>query len=117
NGELNPTTETNIVGVSGVALEVESLGNLACHNLRNGCQNVRAVVYASGEVELQGLELDDTALTLAEAPPAGRVVQSVELYMPDLGFADSIRVVEHEGTLLTLERAPPFPTDLDAIGV
>lgn len=117
NGELNPTTETAILSVDGATLQVESLGNLACHNLRNGCNDVRAVVYASGEVELEGLELDGTALTLAEAPPAGRVVQTVELYMPDLGFADSIRVVEHDGVSLTLERAPPFPTDLDAISV
>ncbi len=115
NGELNPTTETTIESFDGVTFEVGSTANLACHNLRNGCNGVRAVVYASGDLEIEGAELDGTILTLADAPPAGREVQTVELYMPDLGFADSVRVVEQDGAQLTLQRAPPFPADLSSV--
>ncbi len=117
NGELNISSETAIVAIDGATLQIENATTLACADLRNGCNDVRAVVYASGGVNIDAVSLDGQVLTLAEDTPAGRVVNEVELFMPDIGFAATIRVTEHDGRQLTLEREPPFPPDLEAVVV
>lgn len=117
NGELNISSETGIVSAAGAELRIENPTTLACAALRNGCLGVRAVVYASGEQVIPGESLEGATLTLTEEPPAGRDVVGVELYLPDLGFAQSIRVLEHDGRVLTLEREPPFPPDLTIVAV
>jgi len=115
NGELNPTTEVGIVAVDGPALTVADPARLDCDDLRNGCNGVRAVVYASGEVEAEAVAIDGAALRLAAPPPAGRRVDTVLLYLPDIGFEVEIRVVEQQGAELTLQRAPPSPPELGAV--
>ncbi|HZJ10940.1 MAG TPA: sugar ABC transporter permease, partial [Trueperaceae bacterium] len=117
NGELNGTTETDITAVAGNTITVASATTLDCADLRNGCNDVRAVVYASGEVELPGTNLDGTSLTLAEEPPAGRSVRTVSLFLPELGFNFEVRVVAQDGAQLTLERAPPMAADLESVTV
>src|SRR5690606_19789763 len=103
NGELNVSSETPIVAIDGERLQIANPGTLDCRSLRDGCNGVRAVVYASGEVTLPAESLDGTTLVLGEEPPAGRTVVGVELDMPDLGFAATLRVVEQDGPVLTLE--------------
>lgn len=115
NGELNISSETAITSMVGTEMRIADPGTLDCKALRNGCNNVAAMIYASGEVESSATSLDGLELTLAEEPPAGRVVASVELNLPDLGFAVSQRVVSQDGRVLTLERAPPFPPDLEQV--
>ena len=117
NGELNGTTETAITGVDGNTITIENATTLDCEDLRNGCNDVRAVVYASGEVESAGESLDGTTLILTEEPPAGRTVQTVSLFLPDLGFDFEMRVIAQDGAELTLERAPPMSPDLESITV
>ncbi len=117
NGELNISSETGIVAVDGATLTIDNAATLSCSSLRNGCNGVRAVVYASGEVDVAAAQLNGAALTLVEEPPAGRTVEAVELFMPDLGFAASIRVLSQDGAELTLEREPPFAPDLESVGL
>ena len=117
NGELNGTTETEITAVDGNTITIASAASLDCEDLRNGCNDVRAVVYASGEVETSGISLEGATLTLADAPPAGRVVQTVSLLLPDLGFDFEVRVIAQDGDVLVLERAPPMVADLESVTV
>lgn len=117
NGELNISSETAIVSVDGTRLTVDNPATLDCKNLRNGCEGVRAVVYASGEEVVVAEELDGTNLVLREPPPSGRTVTAVELDLPDLGFAVTIRVISVDGNVLLLEKAPPFPPDLSDVRV
>lgn len=115
NGQLNISSETGILSVDGVRLNIEDERTLDCKSLRNGCNGVRALVFASGTLESSAESLEGTRLTLIEAPPDGRNVSGVELDMPELGFAATLRVTEQEGRELTLERAPPFPPDLSSV--
>lgn len=117
NGELNISSETEIVAVDGATLQIASPATLACGQLRDGCNGVRAVVYASGEIDIAAESLEGNTLTLAEEPPAGRDVISAELFMPDIGFAASMRVTEQDGRVLTLEREPPFAPELESVGL
>ncbi len=117
NGELNISSETAIVAVDGATLEIANATTLACSALRDGCDGVRAVVYASGDLPMPAVSLEGTTLTLSEEPPAGRDVVGVEIDMPDLGFAATIRVLEQDGNVLTLEREPPFPPDLETLSL
>lgn len=115
NGELNPTTEVQVVAVDGTSLTVADPLRLDCEDLRDGCNGVRAVVYASGEVEAEAVAVDGATLTLAEPPPAGRQVATVMLYLPDIGFDLEVRVVAQDGAELTLQRAPPSAPELGTI--
>src|SRR5690606_9321027 len=82
---------------------------------RNGCTGVRAVVYASGEVRAEAVAIEGAVLTLAEAPPEGRTVETVALNLPDIGFELEVRVVAQEGNQLTLQRAPPSAPELGTV--
>lgn len=115
NGELNPTTEVPVVAVDGAALTVADPARLDCADLRNGCNGVRAVVYASGEVRAEAVAIEGAVLTLAEAPPEGRTVETVALHLPDIGFELEVRVVAQEGNQLTLQRAPPSAPELGTV--
>src|SRR5690606_38563025 len=115
NGELNPTTEVPVVAVDGAALTVADPARLDCADLRNGCNGVRAVVYASGEVRAEAVAIEGAVLTLAEAPPEGRIVETVALNLPDIGFELEVRVVAQEGNQLTLQRAPPSAPELGTV--
>ncbi len=115
NGELNPTTETPIVAIDGARIQVANPVILDCEDLRDGCNDVRAVVYASGEVEARAVALDGDVLTLAEPPPEGRRVDTVSLHLPAIGFDLEVRVVAQAGAELTLQRAPPSEPDLQEV--
>ena len=117
NGELNLPSETAITAVDGATLTIASAASLDCEDLRDGCNGVPAMVYASGELEVSGESIDGATLVLDEEPPAGRTVSTVSLNLPDLGFDFEMRVVQQEGRVLTLERAPPSPPDLDSLTV
>lgn len=113
NGELNIKSETRVLEVDGVVLTIENVRNFDCADLRNGCSGVRTLLYASGNHPTTATHLDGTTLTLEEPAPAGRSVLGVELYLPDLGFGFETDVVAADGATLMLERAPPFPPDLE----
>ncbi len=117
NGELNISSETGIVAVDGARLTIDNPTTLDCKNLRDGCNGVRAVIYASATDVVVAEALDGTRLVLSEPPPSGRTVTAVELDLPDLGFAVTIRVLAVDGNVLNLERAPPFPPDLSDVRV
>ncbi|MFO7546467.1 MAG: sugar ABC transporter permease, partial [Trueperaceae bacterium] len=117
NGELNVSSETPIVAYDGAELRIADPGVLDCADLRNGCDGVRAIVYASAEYAVAAASFEDATLVLAEAPPEGRDVTSVEMFLPELGFSFETRVLETRDGELVLERAPPFPPDLESITV
>ena len=115
NGQLNVATETAVVSVDGTRLEIADPVDFDCADLRAGCSGVRAVIDASGTVEAQAVAIDGPRLELAAAPPEGRSVEAVTLFLPDLGFDLEVPVVDGRGAVLTLERAPPFPPDLENV--
>ncbi len=120
NGELSVSTETAIVAVDGQQLTIDNARTLNCDALqgsRKGCNNVRAVVYASGRFATQGISLEDNILTVEPAPPAGRNVTAVELLLPDFGFRAQIPVTAVEGNRLTLGRSPPGEISLEDISL
>jgi len=117
NGELNVSSETAITAVDGARITIASAASLDCEDLRDGCNNVAAMVYASGEAEVTGESIEGATLTLTQEPPAGRSVATVSLHLPDLGFDFEMRVIGQDGRVLTLERAPPSPPDLESLTV
>jgi len=115
NGQLNIGSETRVLEVDGNRLTIEKPRTFDCADLRNGCRNVRAVLYASGTLEVAAETLEGTVLTLAAPPPAGRRIESVELFLPDLGFGFGSTVLKVNGKEVTLDKAPPFPPQLEAV--
>ncbi len=115
NGQLNIATETAIVEVSGSDLEIADPGVFFCSDLRNGCTDVRARIYASATERVAATSIDGATLELGTAPTVGRDVLAVSMFLPDLGFDFEAPVVAQDGTTLTLERAPPFAPDLEAV--
>lgn len=117
NGQLNVASETAIVevGPERRVLTIDDPRVFDCADLRNGCAGVRGLVYGSGEVEVEAVAIDGDRLTLAAPPPQDRAARSVSLYLPDLGFAFEADVASVDGATLVLERAPPFPPDLDGV--
>jgi arabinogalactan oligomer/maltooligosaccharide transport system permease protein len=115
NGQLNVGSETGVVSVDGATLTVADPTTFDCADLRNGCTNVRALVYASATLEVPAESIEDARLTLAAPPPEGRGVTGVELFLPDLGFSFESTVLSVDGSTLILDKAPPFPPDLTAV--
>lgn len=117
NGELNVASETAVVAVDDgrERLTIDSAAVFDCGDLRAGCTDVRAVIYGSGDTDVVALAIDGMRLTLGEPPPPDRAPESVSLFMPDLGFAFDTAVTSVDGAVLVLERAPPFPPDLDDV--
>lgn len=115
NGQLNVATETRIVAVDGNRVTIENLRTLDCQALRDGCNNVRARVYASGQLEVEAVSLEGAVLTLAAPPPADRRVTAVNLELVDFGISAGFPITEIDGVRLTLERAPPGTVDLTEV--
>jgi len=112
NGQLNIATETRIVAVDGQRVTLENLRTLDCQALRDGCNNVRARIFASGQLEVTALSLEGAVLTLAAPPPADRRVTAVNLELVDFGISAGFPIVEIDGVRLTLARVPPGAVDL-----
>ncbi len=118
NGQLSISTETSISSYTGNQLILESPQTLRCDQLRGsreGCNNVRAVVFASADFVTTGVSLDGDILIVNPAPPAGRDVSTVEIEIPDFGFAVQFPVVEVDGNALRLGRLPPGEPDLTTV--
>lgn len=118
NGRLNISSETPIATADATQLTVSNAATLRCNELlgaRAGCNNVRAVVYATGELDVAAQGLEGTTLTLAEPLPEGRTVQSVQVFIPSIGFEVQLGVAEAQGDTLRLERAPPGDIDLETV--
>ena len=132
NGELNVSSEAKVVAQVGNRLELENPAHLSCEKLlsfqaleqfqagedvASGCQNVRAVVYASGRAEVAGISLEEQTLRVSPAPDPTRKVTSVEVFLPDFGFAQAIKVIGQEGDSLQLERSPAGTADISTISM
>lgn len=118
NGQLSNSTETAIVALNDKQLTIANASTLQCDLLlgsRRGCNNIRAVVYASGEFETQGISINGSILTVDPAPPADRSISSVEINLPSVGFAAQFPVVSVEGNKITLGRAPPADASLEGL--
>ena len=117
NGQLNVSSSTNIVSVDGNKLVLDNPKTLSCNLLmgkRKGCNNVKAVVYASGRFETKGVSLDGKQLTLETAPPTDRKITAVEITMPSMGFSAQFPVSSIAGKVISLEKTPP-EADLEHI--
>jgi arabinogalactan oligomer / maltooligosaccharide transport system permease protein len=117
NNQLNPTTETAIVGADGARIELADIRGLNCAVLHRGCQDVRARLYASGEFETQAVSFEGTTLVVYPAPPTDRLITSVELELVDFGFRAEFPVVSVDGNVIELGRPPPGPVDLEEIAL
>ena len=120
NGELSVGTEVAITSVNGTSLTIDNPQTLRCDRLlgsRQGCNNVRAVVYAAGRFETAGVSLEETILRVDPAPPAGRDVTAVEINLPSVGFAAQFPVSSTEGATLILERAPPPGAEIETVSL
>lgn len=106
NGQLNPASRTALAGAEGETVTLQNPATLNCAALRNGCNGVRAVIYASGQLEAQGVSLDGDTLTLAEPLPPGRRVTEVEITAQ--GFPVQLEVASAQGDRLTLANVPPI---------
>ena len=115
NGQLNVSSASSLTSVDGNTLEVDNIRTLNCRALRNGCTDVRAVVYASGSLSVVGTSLEEGVLTLEEPVPEDRTVTAVELELPEVGFRAQFPVTSVEGAELTLERTPPGEVNLEDV--
>ncbi len=118
NGELSVSTETPIVSVSANDVVIQNADTLRCDRLlgsRTGCNNIRGVVYASGNFATTGLSLEGQILTIDPAPPPDRTVISAEILLPSVGFAAQFPIESVDGNQITLGRAPPADADLESI--
>ena len=112
NGALSIPSTTAVVAIDGARLRLADPKNLACELLRNGCNDVRAMLSSVEMVAVEVVALDGLTLRIATPLPVSRSVRQVELYLPSLRFSFATSVVAVEGDELTLERAPPVPPDL-----
>lgn len=117
NGQLNPGSRTEIVGVGaqGASLEVSDIASLNCQALRNGCEGARARIEALGSLEITGVSLEGNVLTVAENLSDAAGVTGVSLELIDIGFRAEFPVTAVEGNQITLERAPPGEVNLETI--
>ena len=115
NGQLNVSSASTLTNVDGNTLEVDNIRTLNCQALRNGCTDVRAIVYASGSLSVVGSSLEDGVLTLEEPVPEDRTVTAVELELPEVGFRAQFPVTSVGGNELTLERTPPGEVNLEDV--
>ncbi len=118
NGELSISSMTRIVEADGTRLVLESGRTLNCEALRGarqGCNNVRAIVFASGTFEAQGVRLEENVLFIDPPVPAGQRVSSVELELPDFGIRAQFAVAQTDGERLVLERVPPPGASLEEV--
>jgi arabinogalactan oligomer / maltooligosaccharide transport system permease protein len=117
NGQLNIASTTAIVAIDGPVVTIADPVGFNCADLRQGCVDVRGIVYSIDEVTVAAEAYAEGVLTLFEAPPRGRTVVEVELFLPDLGFDFTVAVADADGRDLILERPAPFPPDLERVTV
>ena len=117
NGQLNIASTTAVVALEGADIVIADPVVFNCADLRNGCVDVRAVIFSLDEVTVPASAYADGVLTLEQELPRGRTVVEVELWLPDLGFFFTSPVTEVDGADLVLDRAVPFPPDLEAVRV
>ena len=75
---------------------------------------------ASSQLTLEVDSQDVTGTVVGVAPQGfeGTTVHSqVELFLPDLGFEFTVAITSVDGAELTLERAPPFPPELQGVRI
>lgn len=106
-GDLNVSSETAIVALSGRELTIADPRVFDCAALRDGCAGARVVLYASGHQEVPGVSLDGTVLTVDADIPEGREVTEVGLFMTSVGDRFRFPVESGSGSELHLSRAPP----------
>ncbi|MDX1747791.1 MAG: hypothetical protein R3324_17805, partial [Halobacteriales archaeon] len=107
NGQLNTTTQTEILDVEGTRITIANPRVFDCEDLRDGCADVRARVYASGTTFVAAESVEGDALTLSEAVPEGRTVNEVELTFPDAGIDVTFAVTSAEDRTVILSRPAP----------
>jgi len=132
NGELDVSSKSAIINISDNTIELANIKELRCDWLltpsqvnqneagtanRTGCEDVLALVYSTGSVEASGESLDSTTLTLREGLEPDTNINSVEIMIPDFGFAQEIKVVGSEGKVVELERPPAGTPDLETIRI
>jgi arabinogalactan oligomer / maltooligosaccharide transport system permease protein len=117
NGQLNIASTTAVVEVDGADVIIADPRTFDCADLRNGCVDVRAVVFSIDEATVVAEAYAAGVLTLETELPRGRTVVEVELFLPDLGFFFTSSVVAVEGRDLVLDRDVPFAPDLAAVRV
>ena len=117
-GGLNVSSETAITSVSGSTLTIDNVRTFDCDDLRNGCTNVKAFIYASGQLEAEGVSLEGTTLTLKDPIPEGREVKQVGLFLNAVGDRFQFPVSSTNGNTLILENAPAADAvDISSVGV
>lgn len=117
NGQLNISSNTAVTVLADDRLQVQDPGVLDCDSLRNGCTDVRVMVYSSETIVTDAVALDGTVLTLADPLPAGRDATQVEMHLPDLGFDFTAAIAESSGTQVILANEPPFPPRFEGLRV
>ena len=120
NGALGVSTNTAIESVNGAELTVANASTLSCNDLRGsrrGCNNIRGVVYASGQIQAQGEAIDGVTLTLSEPLPLDRLPTAAEILLPSVGFAAQFPVESVDGATLILGRAPPEDADISSVSL
>ncbi len=106
NGQLNVSSTSNIANVEGDTLTLENPRAFNCGALRNGCSDVRAIVYASGSLEVAGSSLEGETLSLESEIPEDREVRTATFSVQ--GFPLEVTVSSAEGDTLTLQDIPPI---------
>jgi arabinogalactan oligomer/maltooligosaccharide transport system permease protein len=117
NGELNLASNTAISNVSGRVITIADADVFNCDNLRNGCNGVRARIFAGGVFDTSGVALEGNVLELTEPVPEGRQATEVQLLLPSFGIRANFAVTEQAGTRVVLEREPPGDADLEEVRV
>lgn len=115
NGALSIPSTSRVAEIDGARLRLEDPANLACALLRNGCDNVRAMLSSLEIVPAQVLSLEGTSLRVANLLPPDQSLRQVEMFVPSMGFNFSTLVIAVNGDEITLQRAPPFPPDLERV--
>jgi arabinogalactan oligomer/maltooligosaccharide transport system permease protein len=117
NGALSIPSTTAVVEIDGARLRLSDPRNLACDQLSNGCNGVRARLTSSELVNVEVIEIVGTSLRLAQPLPSDRSLRQVDMYLPSLRFSFATTVLAVDGVEITLERAPPVEPDLARVRV
>ncbi len=110
-GELNPSTRTAITTINGPQITIAEPKVFDCIDLRIGCVGARANIYASGNLNVTAVSLENNLLTLSEPLPKGRTATQAGIFWPTLGDQRQFPVTVTNGAVLTLEGK--IPADLD----
>jgi arabinogalactan oligomer/maltooligosaccharide transport system permease protein len=117
NGALSIPSTTSVVATDGARLQLSDPRNLNCEFLRDGCNDVRAMLSSLEMLTVEVVELDGVTLRIATPLPRERSLRQVEMYLPSLRFSFATNVTAVDGSEITLERAPPVEPDLERVRV